>query len=268
MPRVSPDTIRKLQDFLDSLPEDLNRKCAYCNETLTHLCKTAEAKTGAGTATVTREIANRINDGAAPGDRVSGRGLEMRVHRQEGDIVTNRDNNPAPEPEAERTNQQFRTSFSGENEWYTPAKYIESARKVLGEIDLDPASSEHAQKTVLAQKYFTKETDGLSQKWAGKIWLNPPYSQPLIYQFIEKLITECNQKNIASAIALTHNYTDTAWFHLAESEASLICFTRGRIRFEDAAGNLAAPTQGSAFFYFGDNLYLFREVFGQYGFIR
>ena len=46
---------------------------------------------------------------------------------------------------------------SGENEWYTPPDYIEAARTVMGEIDVDPASSDLAQRTVQAAKYFTKQ---------------------------------------------------------------------------------------------------------------
>jgi hypothetical protein len=45
---------------------------------------------------------------------------------------------------------------SGENEWYTPANYIEASRMVMGSIDLDPASSETANRTVCATAYYTK----------------------------------------------------------------------------------------------------------------
>jgi hypothetical protein len=38
----------------------------------------------------------------------------------------------------------FRTLGTGLNEWFTPAEYIELARQVLGEIDLDPATCEAA----------------------------------------------------------------------------------------------------------------------------
>jgi hypothetical protein len=37
--------------------------------------------TGAGTATVTRVLAERVNEGAAPGDVVTARALEARVER-------------------------------------------------------------------------------------------------------------------------------------------------------------------------------------------
>jgi hypothetical protein len=42
------------------------------------------------------------------------------------------------------------TQGTGEFEWYTPERYLDLAREVLGTIDLDPASSEIAQETVRA----------------------------------------------------------------------------------------------------------------------
>jgi len=159
------------------------------------------------------------------------------------------------------------TEGTGDNEWYTPAVYIEAAREVLGEIDLDPASSEYANETVKATNYFTKEDNGLDQKWLGRVWMNPPYAQPLIKYFIEKVVEEYMSGGVDEAIVLTHNYTDTGWFHHAQTKASAICFTRGRISFIDKNGKKASPTQGQAFFYYGHNPKKFIKVFSEFGFI-
>jgi phage N-6-adenine-methyltransferase len=115
---------------------------------------------------------------------------------------------------------------TGENEWYTPPKYIELVRRVLGEIDLDPASSEAAQQIVNASQYFTAAENGLRREWRGRIWLNPPYSQPLISEFVSKLIEERSADRVSSAIMLTNNYTDTSWFHNALEIADAMCLTR------------------------------------------
>lgn len=171
--------------------------------------------------------------------------------------------------EAFGKDHNHRAQGTGQNEWYTPAEYISAARKVLGGIELDPASSDAAQETVQADRYFTIENDALSQIWqAESVFLNPPYSQPEIANFIGKLVAELTAGNVGSAILLTHNYTDTAWFHRAEEIAAAICFTRGRVKFVDADGAECAPTQGQAFFYYGPAPEKFSEHFMGYGFIR
>jgi hypothetical protein len=101
------------------------------------------------------------------------------------------------------------TLGTGDNEWYTPARYIDAARSVLGGIDLDPATSEFAQSRIRADQFFTAEDDGLTQEWIGRVWLNPPYAQPLIGQFAGKLIEEHSAGHVTAAIMLTHNCTDT-----------------------------------------------------------
>jgi phage N-6-adenine-methyltransferase len=159
------------------------------------------------------------------------------------------------------------TGGTGENEWYTPAEYLELARAVLGKIDLDPASSAKAQETVQAKRFFSKDDDGLAKQWRGRVWLNPPYAQPLIASFISKLLDERRAGRVTAAITLTHNYTDTAWFQGLAELADAICFTRGRVRFLDSNGGTAAPTQGQAFAYFGDDVAAFTDAFGDVGFV-
>lgn len=161
-----------------------------------------------------------------------------------------------------------RAQGTGENEWYTPAQHIKAVRAFLGEIDVDPASSEQAQKTVKAARYFTVDDDGLKQAWKGRVFLNPPYAQPHIANFMHKLAGEVACKNTSEAIALTHNYTDTAWFHAAAGACAAICFTRGRIAFVDPSGKAAAkPTQGQAFLYFGKRAKEFGAAFAALGLV-
>jgi hypothetical protein len=152
---------------------------------------------------------------------------------------------------------------SGENEWYTAAIYVETARKVMGCIDLDPASSDIANKTVKASKYYTKGDNGLNKKWSGNIWLNPPYAQPLINEFSQKIINEL--QNIESIIILVNNATETKWFQRIMKVCNCICFVKSRIRFLDPLGNLGAPLQGQSVIYIGEDENSFTSNFSKYG---
>jgi len=157
------------------------------------------------------------------------------------------------------------SKWTGDSESYTPAKYIESARTVLGEIDLDPASNAFAQKIVKAKEFFDEGKDGLLQGWSGRVFLNPPYKYPLVEEFIDKLLAEYRAKKITAAILLTNNNTDTKWWHNAMRIAAAICFTAGRINFYKVDGSGSLPTNGQNFFYFGKRITVFADEFGKHG---
>ena len=114
----------------------------------------------------------------------------------------------------------------GSVEWFTPAEYIEKARKVLGDIDLDPASCKTAQRVVKAKKFYTREQDGLQQSWSGRVWLNPPYSQPDIAHFAEKMVNSL--ADIQAAVMLTNSATDTGWFQSLAQKSNAICLFLAR----------------------------------------
>lgn len=150
---------------------------------------------------------------------------------------------------------------SGNNEWYTPARYIELARQVMGGIDTDPASSEIANRTVRATRIFTQDDDGRAQTWAGRVWMNPPYAQPLIADFAEAVASKYEAGEIEQACVLVNNGTDTQWFQRMLAAASAVCFPKSRIRFLDPDGNPGAPLQGQALIYLGENVGAFVDAF-------
>jgi len=154
---------------------------------------------------------------------------------------------------------------AGNNEWYTPDNYLELARVVLGEIDLDPASSDIANLRVKAKTFYTKEDDGLEQNWTGNVWMNPPYKSGLIGGFVNKLVSEYESGNVTSAIVLVNNATETRWFRVLIKQASAVCFPYGRVRFLDPEGNLGAPLQGQAVVYLGEDVEKFTGVFSSVG---
>lgn len=161
------------------------------------------------------------------------------------------------------------------NEWYTPSRYIEAAREVMGGvIDLDPASCALANETVRATRYFTEDNDGLSQAWSGNVWLNPPYTrtpemrgrhESTIERFATKLVKEYRDGNITQAIALLTAQVDSRWFRLLWDFP--ICFTDHKVHFvipyekRDSYSHMF----GTIFVYLGPNIDTFASTFSQFG---
>lgn len=73
------------------------------------------------------------------------------------------------------------------DEYYTPLHIIEA----LGHFDLDPATPPNPMWRT-ADVMYTKNDDGLRKEWFGRVFLNPPYSRPLVSQFMEKMAAHGN----------------------------------------------------------------------------
>ncbi|MEK7539609.1 MAG: DNA N-6-adenine-methyltransferase, partial [Patescibacteria group bacterium] len=154
---------------------------------------------------------------------------------------------------------------TGNYEWYTPLEYIEAARETMGSIGTDPASSEIANKTILAKRYHTKEENGLTKEWKGNIWLNPPYAQPLVSEFCGALVDKFKSGEIKQAVVLVNNATETKYFQKMLEVCSAICLVKKRIKFLSPEGKRGSPLQGQVILYFGPNTVEFNRQFANFG---
>ena len=70
------------------------------------------------------------------------------------------------------------------DDYYTP-KHIFDLLNLT--FDLDVAAPPNGAPFVQCIKYLTQADDGLTSKWHGSVWMNPPYSNPTpwVTRFIE-----------------------------------------------------------------------------------
>jgi hypothetical protein len=155
----------------------------------------------------------------------------------------------------------LRTSAS--HEWHTEVPIVDAARRVLGGIDLDPASCAEAQETVRAAHFFTKEEDGLTRPWAGRVFMNPPYGRvaPL---FARKFVSHFPHDVPQAILVLANHHLSTKWFGCLSALEPVTCLVSGRVPF---GGSASQPTHGSVILGFGVDVALFREVFSHRGWI-
>lgn len=120
------------------------------------------------------------------------------------------------------------------DEWLTPPYIL----KPLGKFDLDPCAPS-IRPWDTAKKHFTKEDDGLSQTWKGRVWLNPPFGHEVV-----KWIRD--MKAHGNGIALVAARTETRWFFESIwNGATAICFLEGRPHFHFVDGTRAPFNSGA-----------------------
>lgn len=120
------------------------------------------------------------------------------------------------------------------DEWLTPPSIISA----LGRFDLDPCAP-IVRPWPTAAEHFTKEDDGLSRQWTGRVWLNPPYSSQA-REWLARLADH------GDGIALTFARTETKWFvDTIWRRADAVLFIAGRLHFHYVNGDRAPANAGA-----------------------
>lgn len=98
------------------------------------------------------------------------------------------------------------------NELYTPKWIFE---EIGLRFDLDVCASDNENIVVPADRYYTMQDDGLTSEWTGRVWMNPPFSEPRLWA--EKWLAHGN------GIALLPLSGNSRWWRdLWNSEASVV----------------------------------------------
>ncbi|OQA30562.1 MAG: DNA N-6-adenine-methyltransferase (Dam) [Betaproteobacteria bacterium ADurb.Bin341] len=120
------------------------------------------------------------------------------------------------------------------DEWLTPPAIIEK----LGTFDLDPCSPIKRPWST-ASNHFTVEDDGLSRKWFGRVWMNPPYGAEAA-RWMERMADH------GQGIALIFARTETSmFFDWVWPKASALLFIKGRLHFHYVDGRRADANSGA-----------------------
>jgi hypothetical protein len=129
--------------------------------------------------------------------------------------------------------------------WLTPPMIIE----LLGPFDLDPCAAPSPRPWPTAKKHIELPQNGLTERWEGRVWMNPPYGEKTGL-WLEKLADHGN------GIALIFARTETLMFReFIWGRASALLFFYGRLSFYFPSGQQAGKNAGgpSVLVAYGEN---------------
>lgn len=126
-------------------------------------------------------------------------------------------------------------SSSRSDDWPTDPKVYARLDDEFG-FTLDPCASHDNHK---APRYFTRDDNGLTQPWAGRVFMNPPYGRA-IGAWMRKA-WEASQTTAELVVCLVPARTDTRWWHEWAVRGE-IRFLRGRLRFGDLSSPAPFPS--------------------------
>lgn len=121
------------------------------------------------------------------------------------------------------------------DDYYTPPRIFTD----MGiRFDLDPCSPPGGLPWIPADRIFTLADDGLSQPWAGRVWMNPPYSRatPWVRRFLDH----------ANGVALLP-FAKSAWFDAVWNSAASLVAPGVNVASEFVGGSISYPVFLAAF---------------------
>ena len=115
------------------------------------------------------------------------------------------------------------------DDWYTPRWIFDKLQLIF---DLDVCAPPGGVDWIPAGRFLTQAEDGLLTKWTGRVWMNPPFSNPLpwVIKFVE------HGDGVALVPTSNGRWQDILW----RSEAQWV--TLPAIRFESPTKGLAKGT--------------------------
>ena len=119
-------------------------------------------------------------------------------------------------------------------EWETPQEFFDKLHAEY-HFELDVCATPDNAK---CERFFTKEQDGLKQKWEGRGWRNPPYGKE-IGDWMRKAYE--STLGGATVVCLVPARTDTAWWHDYAMKGK-ITFIRGRLKFGGQKNSAPFPS--------------------------
>lgn len=157
---------------------------------------------------------------------------------------------------------------SGNVEYFTPPEIVAAARETMGGIDLDPASCQEANDIIMAGMIYTKESNGLTSPWFGRVWMNHPFGRGGVnHAWISKLLEEITSKRVTESCNITYACTSEKWFQPLLKQPQ--CFLCPRTNYLLPDGTvLEGVTKGSVVTYFGANEMKFRKAFEKLGTVK
>ncbi len=131
------------------------------------------------------------------------------------------------------------SAASQTNCWLTPPFIIE-ALGGADSFDLDPCSIFNSKIPTARAGFSNVFQDGLARPWFGRVWLNPPYSNPEVGQFMERMADHNHGTALLFARTETQMFFDTIW-----RRASGLLFLEGRLHFHYPDGRRAKANAGA-----------------------